>query len=337
MGGYTGFVRRLIRMTLVALAFYMLLIGLAWVGFQIVPGGFIPTQDQGYAIIAAQLPDGASLERTDAIVRELTKRAREVDGVQHVVAFAGFNGATFANSPNAAALFPAFAPFEERKKTGLTGEKIIADLRAKFADIQEAVILVLPPPSVRGIGSGGGFKLMLQDRANLGTKALEDAATRLVAAANGDPAIAQAFSPFRASSPRLFADVDRVKALMLDVPLENVFSAMQVYLGSVFVNELNLFGRTFRVTAQADIPFRDEAEDLFRLKTRNRSGAMVPLGSIVDLRETTGPDRFVRYNLFPAAEVQGAAARRIFDRTGAGSDGASGRTGLAPRNYTRVD
>ena len=150
---------------------------------------------------------------------------------------------------------------------------------------------------------------MLLDRANLGTKALEDAATRLVAAANGDPAIAQAFSPFRATSPRLFADVDRVKALMLDVPLENVFSAMQIYLGSVFVNELNLFGRTFRVTAQADIPFRDEAADLFRLKTRNRSGNMVPLGSIVDLRETTGPDRFVRYNLFPAAEVQGAAAR----------------------------
>ena len=337
VGGYTGFVRRLIRMTLVALAFYMLLLGLAWVGFQIVPGGFIPTQDQGYAIIAAQLPDGASLERTDAVVRELTKRAREVDGVQHVVAFAGFNGATFANSANAAALFPAFAPFEERKKTGRTGEKIVADLRAKFADIQEALILVLPPPSVRGIGSGGGFKLMLQDRANLGAKALEDAATRLVAAANGDPAIAQAFSPFRATSPRLFADVDRVKALMLDVPLENVFSAMQVYLGSVFVNELNLFGRTFRVTAQADIPFRDEAEDLFRLKTRNRSGAMVPLGSIVDLRETTGPDRFVRYNLFPAAEVQGAAARGYSTGQALGSHGTSGRTGLAPGNYARVD
>ena len=291
------------------LVFYALLLGLAWLGFQIVPGGFIPTQDQGYAIIAAQLPDGASLERTDAVVRELTKRAREVEGIEHVVAFAGFNGATFANSPNAAALFPAFAPFDERKKTGRTGEKILADLRAKFADIQEAMILVIPPPSVRGIGSGGGFKLMLQDRANLGSKALEDAAMRLVVAANADPAIAQAFSPFRANSPRLFADVDRAKALMLDVPLENVFSAMQIYLGSVFVNELNLFGRTFRVTAQADIPFRDDPEDLFRLKTRNRSGSMVPLGSLVDLRETTGPDRFVRYNLFPAAEVQGAAAR----------------------------
>jgi HAE1 family hydrophobic/amphiphilic exporter-1 len=144
------------------------------------------------------------------------------------VAFAGFNGATFANSPNAAALFPAFAPFDERKKTGRTGEKILADLRAKFADIQEAIILVIPPPSVRGIGSGVGFKLMLQDRANLGSKALEDAAMRLVVAANTDPAIAQAFSPFRANSPRLFADVDRVKAMMLDVPLENVFSAMQI-------------------------------------------------------------------------------------------------------------
>lgn len=308
VGGYTGFVRRLIRTSLIALAAYAVLIGLAWWGFQAVPAGFIPQQDQGYAIIAAQLPDGASLERTDAVVKELVRRALEVDGVEHVVAFAGFNGATFANSPNALAMFPAFEPFEKRIKHGRTGEKIIADLRAKISDMQEAMILVLPPPSVRGIGNGGGFKLMLQDRANLGTKALEDAANSLVRAANSDPAIAQAFTPFRASSPRLFANVDRVKAKMLDVPLDNVFSAMQIYLGSLFVNEINLFGRTFRVVAQADYPFRDEERDLFRLKTRNRSGQMVPLGSLVNVEETTGPDRYVRYNLYPAAEIQGAAA-----------------------------
>jgi hydrophobe/amphiphile efflux-1 (HAE1) family protein len=306
--GYTAFVRKLVTMTLVALIFYALLLVLAWVGLRLVPSGFIPGQDQGYAIIAAQLPDGASLERTDAIVREIVRRALDVEGIGHVVAFAGFNGATFTNSPNAAALFPAFKPFDERKKSGLTGEKIIAELRAKTADLQDAVVLVLPPPSVRGIGSGGGFKLMLQDRANLGSKALEEAAAALVAAARSEPAIGQAFSPFRAAAPRIFADVDRVKAKMLDVPLDNIFSTMQVYLGSLFVNELNLFGRTFRVTAQADIPFRDDARDLFRLKTRNQRGEMVPLGSVVEIRETTGPDRYVRYNLYPAAEVQGVAA-----------------------------
>lgn len=308
VSAYGGFVRRLLGTSLIALAAYTVVLGLAWWGFQTVPSGFIPQQDQGYAIVAGQLPDGASLERTDAVVKELVRRALEVDGITHVVAFAGFNGATFANSSNSFAMFPTFQPFEERVKHGRTGEKIIADLRKKLADLQEAMVLVIPPPSVRGIGNGGGFKLMLQDRANLGTKALEEAASELVRQANSDPAIAQTFTPFRASSPRLFADVDRVKAKMLDVPLDNVFSAMQVYLGSLFVNEINLFGRTFRVTAQADIPFRDEARDLYRLKTRNRSGEMVPLGSLVNLEETTGPDRFVRYNLYPAAEIQGVAA-----------------------------
>ncbi len=236
------------------------------------------------------------------------KIATEVDGIQSVVAFAGFNGATFTNAPNSAAMFPVFDSFEDRTKKGITGESIIGELQKRVSSVQDAVVFVIPPPSVRGIGNGGGFKMMLEDRDDLGSQALQDAATKLIAAANAEPDIAQAFTPFRASVPRYFADVDRVKAKMLDVPLGNVFSAMQIYLGSLFVNDLNLFGRTYRVTAQADIPFRDEAKDLGRLKTRNRTGGMVPLGSLVTLEETTGPDRFIRYNLYPAADIIGAAA-----------------------------
>ena len=264
-------------------------------------------------------------------------RPRSRGGIEHVVAFAGFNGATFANSPNAAALFPAFAPFDERKKTGRTGEKILADLRAKFADIQEAMILVIPPPSVRGIGSGGGFKLMLQDRANLGSKALEDAAMRLVVAANADPAIAQAFSPFRANSPRLFADVDRVKALMLDVPLENVFSAMQIYLGSVFVNELNLFGRTFRVTAQADIPFRDDAAGSFPAENPQpqRQHGSPRLASRLARNDRTGPLRPLQP--LPGRRSPGRGRTRVFDRAGACGDGTSRCGGLAARHHSGMD
>ncbi len=308
IGGYTGAVRRLVRLSLIAMLFYVGMLALTWFGFRVVPAGFIPQQDQGYAIIAAQLPDGASLQRTDAVVKDLVKIATGVEGIESVVAFAGFNGATFTNAPNSAAMFPVFLPFEERSKKGITGESIIAELRQRTAAIQDAIVFVIPPPSVRGIGNGGGFKMMLEDRADLGSQALQDAAMRLIAAANSEPVIAQAFTAFRASVPRYFADVDRVKAKMLDVPLGNVFSAMQIYLGSLFVNDLNLFGRTYRVTAQADIPFRDEARDLDRLKTRNNTGGMVPLGSLVELKLTTGPDRFVRYNLYPALAIQGSAA-----------------------------
>ncbi|MDX2080087.1 MAG: multidrug efflux RND transporter permease subunit [Terrimicrobiaceae bacterium] len=306
--GYTGLVRRLLRLGWLVIAAYACLLGLAWLGFQMVPSGFIPEQDQGYAIVAIQLPDGASLERTDAIVRDIVQRTLAIEGIADIAVFAGFNGATFANAPNAAALFPVFDSFEDRKKSGIRGSEIIAQLRRELGGRQDAFVLVIPPPTIRGVGSGGGFKMMLQDRAGLGSKALEDAASKLTAAAAAEPALAQAFSPFRASTPRLFADVDRVKAKMLNVPLDRVFSAMQIYLGSIFVNELNLFGRTFRVTAQADVPYRDAIDDLGRLHTRNANGQMVPLASLVNVEETTGPERIARYNLYPAAEVQGATA-----------------------------
>jgi len=304
--GYTALTRRLVRLAFIVGLVYAGMLALTWQGFERVPGGFIPQQDQGYAIIAAQLPDAASLNRTDEVVQRIVDRAIAVDGIEHVVAFAGFNGATFAQAPNAAAMFPVFAPFDERVKTGRTGDRIIADLQQAVGGITDAQVFVITPPSVRGVGRGGGFKMMVQDEAGLGPEALEQTAWRLAMAANENPAITRTFTPFRSSVPQYFAEVNRTKAKMLDVPLDRVFSAMQIYLGSLFVNEINLFGRTYRVTAQADAEYRDEPEDLYRLKTRSNNGDIVPLASLVELEEYTGPDRFLRYNLFPAAEVQGS-------------------------------
>jgi hydrophobe/amphiphile efflux-1 (HAE1) family protein len=304
--GYSAIVKRLVRLSFVALLLYAGLLVLTWFGFEAVPTGFIPEQDQGYAIVAGQLPPGSSLERTDAVVREVIDKALTVDGVAHAVAFAGFNGATFTSAPNAMAIFTPFEPFEKRVKTGRNADVINADLRAAMAGIQESFVIVIPPPSVRGIGSGGGFKMIIQDRGGLGYQSLQDTAFAMMGAANQEPAITQAFSPFNANSPRYFAEIDRTRAKMLDVPLGNVFSTLQIYFGSLFVNEINLFGRTFRVTAQAEKEFRDDASDLSRLKTRSNKGDTVPLGSLVRFEETTGPDRVLRYNLYPGAALQGS-------------------------------
>ncbi len=304
--GYTGIVRRFVRLGAVIFVVYAGLLAITWLGFDRVPIGFIPKQDQGYSIIVAQLPPSASLERTDAVVRKIVDTAMTVDGVKGAVAFAGFNGATFSNSPNAAAIFTPLHSFDERNKTGRSADVIINELRQKLSGIQEAMVFVIAPPSVRGIGSGGGFKMQLQDKANLGPQALEAAAWQLAMAANQEPSISQTFTTYRASTPQFYADVNRTKAKMLDVPLENVFSAMQVYLGSLFVNDLNLYGRTYRVTMQADSEFRDDPDDIYRLKTRSNSGAIVPLASLVDLKNSVGPDRYVRYNLYSSAEVQGS-------------------------------
>ena len=304
--GYTGIVRRTIRLSFGAMIVYGGLLALTWFGFSKVPTGFIPQQDQGYGIIAAQLPDGASLERTDELVRRIVDIAMTVDGIEGAVAFAGFNGATFTNSTNAAAIFTPFEPFDERVKKGRGADEILAELTQKLAGTKEAFVFVIPPPSVRGIGNGGGFKMQLLDKAGLGPQALEATAWQLSAAANQEPSITQTFTSYRSSVPQYYAEVDRTKAKMLDVPLSNIFSAMQIYLGSLYVNDLNLFGRTYRVTAQADAQFRDDPDDLYRLKTRNNSGNIVPLASLVELQQTAGPDRYVRYNLYPSASVQGS-------------------------------
>ncbi len=305
---YAGSVSWLVRRAFIALLVFGALIGLTFIEFRAVPGGFIPAQDKGYLITVVQLPDGASLERTDQVVRKATEMILDTPGVRYAVAFAGFNGATRANSPNAGAIFVGPDPIEERLAEGLTAPVLLAQLQQKLSSLPDADIFVIPPPPVQGLGTSGGFKFAIQDRAARGPAALQEAADQLVARAYQTPQLANVFSTFRASTPQLFADIDRVKANMLDVPLSGVFEALQVNLGSSYVNDFNAFGRTFQVRAQADGDFRQQAEDIRLLKTRNRNGQMVPLASVLDIQWKTGPDRVVRYNMFPAAEVQGDAA-----------------------------
>ncbi len=238
--------------------------------------------------------------------RQLIKLVGDVEGVQNTVAFAGFSGATFSNATNAIVIFPVFKPFEDRPSGAVMYEKLTEAIRKV-----DAFGLVIPPPTVRGLGNGGGFKMEVQDRAGLGYAALEQATWGLAFAAGAEKEVAQAFTPFTSSGPQFYADINREKALMLGVPLENLFQTLEVYLGSSFVNELNLYGRTYRVTAQADSSFRDNVEDISKLKARNSSGEMVPLGSVMEIKQSTGPDRVVRHNLYPSAELIGSAGPGI--------------------------
>jgi len=305
---YGRSVATLLRFSGIALLVYGGLIGLTYLGFMRVPVGFIPTQDKGYLIVNVQMPDGASLERTDAVIRRATKIMLETPGVAHAVGFAGFSAATFSNNSNAGAIFSTLESFEKRAKQGPSAAEIAANLRKRLFEIQEASIAVFPPPAVRGVGTAGGFKLQVEDRSGAGLAALQAATDELIAAGNRDPGLVGLFTTFRANTPQLYADVDRTKAKMLNVPLNNVFDTLQVYLGSLYVNDFNLFGRTYQVTAQAEGSFRSEPEDITKLKARSASGQMVPLGSLVEVRRTTGPDRVVRYNMFPSAEINGDTA-----------------------------
>ena len=305
---YGRLVGRLVRLAALALIAYAGLIGLTAVQFARAPTGFIPDQDLGYLITVVQLPPGASLERTDKVIREASEILKTVPGVEHEVAFAGFDGATFTNASNAGAIFAGLAPFEDRVGKGLTMPVILADIRRKLSGIKEAFIIAIPPPPVPGLGTAGGFKMMLEDQKNLGPRALSAAAQAMAAAANQVPGMAQVFTPFSTGTPSIYADVDRMKAEKLGVPPARVFEAMQVYLGSAYVNDFNYLGRTYEVLAQADGRFRNTIEDIRHLKTRNNSGEMVPIGSVATMHRTTDPYRVPRYNLYPAAEVQGGTA-----------------------------
>ncbi|WP_428530845.1 efflux RND transporter permease subunit [Rhodopila sp.] len=303
---YGKLTARLIRMSAVVLAVYAGLIGLTGLQFARAPTGFIPDQDLGYLITVIQLPPGASLERTDAVVRKATDIILGTPGVAHAVPFAGFDGATFTNASNAGAIFSPLKPFEERHAKGQDIGFVLNQMRQRLSGIQDAFIITIPPPPVAGIGTAGGFKMMLQDREGLGPAALEAAAQDLVGAANQIPGLVGVFTPFSTRTPSVFADIDRVKAQKLGVTPSQVFEAMQVYLGSAYINDFNYLGRTYEVTAQADARFRSSVEDIARLKTRNAAGAMVPIGSVARLHSSTGPYRVPRYDLYPAAEVQGS-------------------------------
>jgi multidrug efflux pump len=307
--GYTRVVARVIRMSAIMLIIYAGLLGATWFGFGRVPTGFIPSQDQGYLIVYVQLPDAASLARTDAVIQRVSSMARETPGVLNTVQFAGFGVVTFANTSNTGTVFLPLKPFAEREHDpNLSGEKIAAVLRKKYSVIQDAFVGVFLPPPVRGVSTLGGFKMQIQDRGGVGLQALQAAAQKFADAANHQPGLQGVFTSFRANTPQLYLDVDRIKAKSMQVPLSDVFSTLQIYLGSLYVNDFNLFGRTYQVRAQADAPFRLSADDIRLLKTRNVKGDMVPLGSLMTVKEITGADRVTRYNLFPAAELNGNIA-----------------------------
>lgn len=305
-GGYGLLVRGLIRISILVLAVYG---GLGYLGYDLfekTPTGFIPNQNQGYLITVIQLPAGSSLARTDAVVERATKLILDHPGTAHTAGFAGLDAATFTNSPNAGAIFFTFEDFAKLQEMGLTQEKILQEVQASLFSIKEALIFIVAPPPVRGIGSAGGWKLYVQDQRGRGLQALEAAAKGLAGEANGIDGLARVFTLFNTATPRIFADIDRVKAEKLGVTPDRISETLEVYLGSAFVNDFNFLGRTFRVTAQADGKFRDEPRDIENLRTRTDSGGMMPIGSVATLKETTGPYRVVRYNLFPAAEVQGS-------------------------------
>jgi HAE1 family hydrophobic/amphiphilic exporter-1 len=307
-GRYSSLIQRVLRMAALMLGIYAVLVAFAGWDLTVTPKGFIPAQDQGNLLIAVTLPPGSSLGRTDAVMKDVAARMMAAPEVSAVSVYAGVDAPTGTTASNSGQMYVILKSFQERARLGMSAKQILADLKARVASLTAADVLIIQPPPVRNIGTTGGFKLILEDQGGHGPKALEETARNLAKAASASPAISGVYVGFNTKTPRLFADIDRVKAQILGVPDTAVFSTLQTYLGSTFVNDFNLFGHTFQVLAQADAPFREDESRLAELKTRSASGAMVPLGSLVNLRHVTGPYRVLRYNLFPAAEISGEAA-----------------------------
>ena len=268
------------------------------------PAGFIPAQDQGYAIVALQMPPGTTLQRTDETLHRLLAIVKKNAAYETSVAFAGFDGTTFGSSPSAATAFVVFKPFGKRPPSS----RIVQDLQQAVGSVNAGTTFVIAPPPVRGLGTGGGFKMMIEDHGGTNYQQMEDVAFKMMAAANQTPGLERVFTTYNTKTPRLYADIDRQKAEQMGVPVQNIFSTLNTYLGSTYINDFNYLGRTFRVTAAADAPYRDDVNDVLRLKTRSASGAMVPLSAVMTLRNDSGPYRVVRYNLYPAVELQGDTA-----------------------------
>src|SRR5690606_6134772 len=305
---YGRLTARLVRTVALVLIIYAGLLGLTAWRLVDTPTGFIPEQDQGFLIGVVQLPPGASLDRTDAAMNRAVEIVRSTDGVVDVAAFAGLDGASFSAASNAATMFIKLADHDARGPEQAAAAMAGAISQATGV-IEEATIFMIAPPAVQGLGAGGGFKMMIQDRSGAGYQALEGATFAMMGAAAQQPEqVQQVFSLYNTGSPRIAADVDRDRALMMGVQPGDVFDTLGVYLGSSYINDFNLLGRTFRVTAQAEPAYRDDLADIAGIKVRSAAGAMVPIGSVATLRDDSGPARVVRYNLFPASELQGQAA-----------------------------
>ena len=335
--GYAGLTRRALRVSVLVLVVYGGLIGLTYLQFARAPSGFIPSLDRAYFITAITLPPGSSLERTDMAVRKASEILLSRPGVANAVAFAGFDGATFTNAPNSGVVFVTLKPFEERVKAKLSTAGILNDLRSQMQALRGAFVLVIPPPSVPGIGTGGGFKLYVQDRAGRGPRPLEQAVGGIIGPANQTPGLVQVFTLFNTATPQVYADIDRTKAEMLGVPITRFFETLSTYMGSTFVNDFNILGRTYRVTAQADNPFRLSTRDVENLRTRSTSGDMVPLGSVATFSDVTAPYRVPRYNLVSRRRSAGRDAARFLDRSGDRGDGEDRRGKPAGRIRFRMD
>ena len=301
-------VRRAISTKALMLFAYVALLGATGFLFKTVPGGFVPGQDKQYLVGFAQLPDAATLDRTESVIRQMTDIALKHPGVKHAVAFPGLSINGFTNSSNAGIVFLTLAPFEERRDPSLSAGAIAGQLNQQFATISEAMIAMFPPPPVQGLGTIGGFKLQIEDQAGLGYEALDEATKSFLAKASTAPELAGLFSSFSINVPQLYADIDRAKARQLGVAISDVFNTLQIYLGSVYVNDFNKFGRTYSVRVQADAPFRARADDIGFLKVRSGSGEMVPLTALLQIRPSVGPERAMRYNGFLSADINRQAA-----------------------------
>ena len=302
---YVGVVARVVRAAGVALFVYGGLVVLGYLGFTHTPTGFVPPQDKQYLVSFAQLPDAATLDRSESVIRRMGEIALKQPGVEHAVAFPGLSINGFTNSPNSGIVFVTLKPFEERKSKDLSAGAIAASLNQQYGKIQDAFIAVFPPPPVMGLGTIGGFRMQIEDRGGLGFEELYKQTQNLMAKGSQDPALQGLFSSYQVNVPQVDAEVDREKAESQGVPIQELFDTMQVYLGSLYVNDFNAFGRTYPVNAQAEPEFRLQPEDIVRLKTRNAAGDMIPLGSFVTVKRSSGPDRVMHYNSYPTAEING--------------------------------
>jgi hydrophobe/amphiphile efflux-1 (HAE1) family protein len=312
---YGKLTSRFVRATAIILVVYVGLISLTGFQFSRMSTGFIPDQDIGYLAAIVQLPPGSSLVRTDAVVRQANDIILRTPGIEHTSPVAGFDVTTNTNAPNVGTIFLGLPSLYGHHIPGVNAATTLAAVRKRLAVIKDAFVLVINPPAVQGLGAAGGFKMMVEDRNNLGPQALADAANALVVAANKDPTFAGVFTLYNAGSPSLYTDVDRLKAEKVGLTPTDVFSTLQLYLGSQYVNDFNYLGRTFQVLAQADESLRKTPEDIARLKVRNASGEMVPIGSVATFKDETAPYRVPRHNLYPAAEVMGAAAPGVASGT----------------------
>ncbi|WP_339071078.1 multidrug efflux RND transporter permease subunit [Pseudomonas idahonensis] len=306
--GYVRCVSRILRRSGIALLLYAGLIGLTYLGFSNTPSGFVPEQDKQYLVAFAQLPEGASLDRTEAVIQRISELALAHPGVENTVSFSGLSINGFVNSSNSGLMFIPLKSFSERKHPDLSHTRIVESLSAEFGAIQEAFVAIVPPPPVESLGSIGGFRLQIEDRGNLGHEELFKQTQNIIAKAQQIPELAGVFSSYQINAPQLEADIDRDKAKSHGVSISDVFDTLQVYLGSMYANDFNRFGRTYRVSVQAEQQFRLEPQQIGQLKVRNQRGDMIPLAAFVRISSSAGPERTMHYNGFLSAEINGAPA-----------------------------